>query len=668
MKKVLTTILLLVTFYSFSQNHELGKVTVAELKERVCPIDTSAVAAVLFDIGKTSFGYDESGFYSLTEVQTKIKIYKKEGLNFANKSVGYYVGKDPVEIVTFSKAVTYNLKGNEIEKTRLKSDGEFTEKLSKTTNIKKITFPNVKEGSIIEFKYEIKSSYFQGFRDWRFQTVIPTVYSEYKTSIPEYYFYNPMIKGSLTPKIIESAGKNTFTYFDRDRNEMGSPYRKTLNTSQNIEFTEKRRTYILENVPALKDESYVNNIENYTSSVVHELSGIQYPGEVFRPITNSWESVSKSIYDNEMFGGELNKDSYFEDDLKVIINGVASNDERLVKVFDYVKSKMNWDEYKRVYCDDGVKTAYKNMIGNSAEINLILVAMLRKAGVNANPILISTRDNGISIFPSKTAYNYVIAGVETNGQMVLLDATNKNSQPNILPIRDLNWFGRIIRKNGSSAEINLMPQSNSKDVVNIIAAINSQGEVTGKIREQYFDYNAFVYRDNYNSISKDSYIEKLEKRHQGLEIGEFDVQNSKDLSLPIVENYSFKSTNSVEVIGDKMYISPLLFFASTENPFKQETREYPIDFVYPSQDKYTVSLTIPEGYAVETLPQSKALSMPGNLGGFKYMISNNGSLVQLVYTQDNNQAIIASEAYQVLKDYYKEIVSKQTEKIVLKKI
>jgi hypothetical protein len=248
-----------------------------------------------------------------------------------------------------------------------------------------------------------------------------------------------------------------------------------------------------------------------------------------------------------------------------------------------------------------------------------------------------------------------------------MDATNKYSMPDILPIRDLNWFGRIIRKNGSSAEIDLMPKSNSKDIVNIMATIKENGEVSGKIRDQYFDYNAFLFRQNNNSVSKESYIEKLEKRYQGLEVGEYAVQNSSDLSLPIIENYDFTTTNAVEIIGDKMYVSPFLVFAQTENPFKQEKREYPIDFVYPDQDKFSVSLTIPQGYVVESLPQSKALAMPDNLASFKYIISNTGNQIQLLYTHDTNQAIIGSEYYEELKSFYKEIVEKQNEKIVLKK-
>ncbi|WP_349680445.1 DUF3858 domain-containing protein [Flavobacterium sp. UBA7682] len=169
-------------------------------------------------------------------------------------------------------------------------------------------------------------------------------------------------------------------------------------------------------------------------------------------------------------------------------------------------------------------------------------------------------------------------------------------------------------------------------------------------------------------MAKESYIEKLEKRHQGLEIEEYEVLNTNDLSKPIVENYSFTSTNSVEIIGDKMYVSPFMFFATTENPFKQETRQYPVDFVYPNQDKYNINLTIPEGYVVETLPQPKAVSMPEEMGSFKYNLSNTGNQIQIVFVLDINQAIIGSEYYDALKSFYKEMINKQTEKIVLKKV
>jgi len=146
------------------------------------------------------------------------------------------------------------------------------------------------------------------------------------------------------------------------------------------------------------------------------------------------------------------------------------------------------------------------------------------------------------------------------------------------------------------------------------------------------------------------------------------VLNKTDLSKPIVENYSFIHNNAVEKIGDKMYFSPMVFYADTKNIFTQEKRDYPIDFIFPHQDKYNVSFTIPEGYTVETSPQSKSVAMVDDIGSFKYLISNNGNQFQIVYTLDVNQAIVGSEYYDVLKNFFKEIVDRHSEKIVLKKL
>jgi hypothetical protein len=666
MKRIVVICLFVVSFNCMSQNYELGKVTLEELREKTCPQDTSAVASILFSVGKVYFNFSQNnGFEQVFEKSVKIKIYKKEGYDYANQSIAYYVGGNNKEKVSVSKAITYNVEDNKIEKTKLTSDGEFTENVNKYYARKKITLPNVKVGSIIEFKFQVISSYLD-ISPWQFQSEIPELHSEFTTVIPEYYVYNTQNKGYLTPKIQQEKNTKTVTYTSKDRHDNGRLTSANF-SDESISYTEQKTSYVVENAPALKEESFVNNLTNYTSGIEYELSSIQYPNQPFQNLATDWETVVKGIYQDDNFGSELNKSGYFEKDIEALLAGTTTPQEKIGVVFSYVKSKMNWNDYYGYNCDKGVKKAYQDKTGNIAEINLMLASMLRYAGFEANPILVSTRSNGISLFPSMKAFNSVIVGVELESQVVLLDATNKFTLPGILPIRDLNWFGRIIRKNGSSATIDLMPNSNSKEIITILASINEQGVVSGKIRDQYFDYNAFIYRNNYNGVTKDSYIEKLEKRHSGLEIGDYEVQNSNELSKPIVENYSFTSNNAVEIIGDKMYLSPLLFFATTENPFKQETREYPIDFVYPNQDKFNVSITIPEGYVVETLPQSKSVSMVENMAGFKYTITSNGNQIQLSYTADTNRAIIGSEYYEVLKNYYKEIILKQTEKIVLKK-
>jgi hypothetical protein len=669
-KKILILSLFL-PFQLLSQKYELGKVTVEELSEKVHPKDSAAAAAILFNKGDVKYEYtQDGGFQMLVKVMYKIKVYKKEGYDWANHSEEYYIGGGVKENVIFSDAVTYNLVDGKVEKTKLKSNGEFDEKINKFWGRKKITMPNVKEGSIIEFQYLIKTDRITKIPDWDFQTSIPVNYSEFKTYIPEYFVYNLNQKGFLFPKKAVDSKQRTIDYSyvkDFDAGMAGNNT-ATNRVNNTLDFTEQITTHTLSDIPALIDEAFVNNIGNYTATLCHELSVLKYPNSPIKSLSTDWVTVTKNIYENENFGDELNKTGYFEEDVKTILTGLTSNEEKIATLFNFVKSKVKWDDFLGYYCNEGVKNAYKKGTGNVAEINLMLTAMLRHAGIQANPVLLSTRSNGIALFPNRTAYNYVISGVETDSGLILLDATNNYALPNVLPIRDLNWVGRMIRKDGSSAEVDLMPKAISKDVVNLIATISSDGNIEGKVKEQYFDYNGFVFRSLNGNLNTESQIERLEKRHKGSEVNEYVLTNTSELTLPIVETYNFNHTNSVEIIGDKMYFSPLLFFALTENPFKQEKREYPIDFSYPKQDKYLINITIPDGYTVETLPQSVSVPMSDTNGSLKYMINNKEKQIQLSVTLDINTAIISSDYYTELKAFFAEVVKKETEKVVLKKI
>lgn len=669
MKKALLSLAIILSINIYGQEYELGKVTIEELRQNTHKRDTSAVAAVLFKTGDVSFEYSQqSGFFIITKVKMKIKVYKKEGYDWGNFEMLLYNESNAKQTLNIKSAFTYNVINDKIEKSKLKSEGEFDEKVNNYWSKKKITMPNVKEGSIIEIEYTIKDEGTGLIDEWAFQEQIPVDYSEYTTRIPEYYVYNSYFRGWLAPKITTEEIRETIELRSKGRDEIGGRMQTANFSTEQINYNYKKTKYVLENIPAIKNESFTNNISNYTSSVVLELAMTRFPNQMTQSYSTDWETVTKKIYDYSDFGPELNKTGYYEKDIDGLLTNIESPAERLAIVFSFVKNRMNWNEMNGYSCEKGVRKAYQDKTGNVADINLMLTSMLRYVGLEANPILISTRSNGIALYPSRSAFNYVIAGVEVENQIILLDATNKYSLPGVLPIRDLNWFGRVIRNNGSSAIVNLTPEKKSIDVVTLMGTINNEGEVEGKVRKKYFDYNAFIFRNNFNGISKDSYIEKLEKENLGLEIVDYEVQNNLDLNEPIVENYSFKSINSVEIIGDKMYFSPFLYFAISENPFKQENREYPVDFVFPNQDSYRISLIIPKGYTVEFLPESKVIAMPENIAKFTYEVSNNNNQVQLSYTFDINKVLIENGYYETLKTFFRELVNKNTERIVLKKI
>jgi hypothetical protein len=430
---------------------------------------------------------------------------------------------------------------------------------------------------------------------------------------------------------------------------------------------ETRTTYITQDLPGMKEESYVNNIDNYTSTITHELSIIKYPNSALKTFSTDWETVTKTIYKDDDFGLELNKTGYFENDITAAIAGLKTQDEIAATIFNYVKTNVKWNGLHSYYCPEGVKSAYKNKTGNVAEINLMLTAMLRFAGINANPVLLSTRENGIALFPNRTAFDYVVAAIETPKGKVLLDATEKFSLPNVLPFRDLNWFGRLIRKDASSESVDLIPKTQSKEIVFMSYSFKSDGSIDGKIRNQYTDHRALAFRQKYAGMSNDTYLESLENKNNKIEITDYVRENDYDLIKPIVETYSFKANKDVEVINDKIYLSPMLFLTDTENPFKQEKREYPVDFGFPMQYKSNISIEIPEGYAIESMPKPFSLATGDDIAAFKYMIGTTGNKVQITITSDINAAIVPADYYDIIKEYFQKMIAQQNEKIVLVK-
>ncbi|AXG73289.1 DUF3857 domain-containing protein [Flavobacterium arcticum] len=662
---------LLLSLNTFAQKFELGKVSVDELKETSHKTDPSAPAAILYKKGFTRFDFNNSGDWIIvTDVEVRVKIYTKEGYSYANVEVPYYTkGMDKEEVV-FTDAVTYNLDGNKIEKTKLKNEGEFKEDYTVNWHIKKITLPAVKEGSVIEYHYQIRSPFKRSIPTWYFQGKLPINNIKYTVKIPQYFIYNRILSPYIPIKEEEDTSKETKVF--SSSNTKGGYGRKSSvlkNEVGTVTYYEIEKTYSTENVPALQDEHYVDNIENYLSFVKHELSKTHFPNQQEKKYASDWDAIVKTIYNDENFGRELDEKDYFEDDIKTLINETnTTRGELITTIYNYVRDRMAFNEQYRYECVDGVKKAYESKTGNVAEINLMLVAMLRYAGLNANPVLLSTRANGHVSFVNRTEFNYVVAGLESQNGIMFLDATSKNGVPGLLPIRALNVTGRVIRENLSSAQVLVTPVINSVENTVVMANLNSNGSIDGQIRVQYFDYNAYVFREAYLNVNQDNYLSGLEKKLGNAIVSDYKLTNDKEYDKPIIEGFSFQNNAGADVIGDKIYLSPMLFYTMKENPFKQEKRAYPVDFIYPRQDRYNISITIPDGYEVESLPESATVAMDGNICTFRFNIAQRGNQIQMVINNDINVGRLNPEYYSDLKSFFNDVFVKQNEKIVLKKV
>lgn len=297
--------------------------------------------------------------------------------------------------------------------------------------------------------------------------------------------------------------------------------------------------------------------------------------------------------------------------------------------------------------------------------------MLKTAGIEVSPVLVSTLENGVPVFPNRTVFNYVIAAAEIDGKKILLNAANKFTTLNILPLNLLNWKGRLIKQDGSSQEIDLIPESPSKASYTIIATIDPEvRQIKGQVRIRREDYSALQFRElKVSNNDEEAYLEKLENELSKIEIKDYLLENkNEDLSKPVVEKFSFSWSNAYDMINGKIFLKPLLFFTDISNPLVQEERQMPIYFGYPDQNIYNVFLEIPDGYVVESLPKPIRISTDGRDGFYIMNMNAEENKIQIQVTKGINKAIFAASDYDMLKEFFQKIIVSQNEKIVLKKI
>ncbi len=670
MKTNILTVIIILCFanVSVAQKYKFGKVSKAELIEKEHATDPEANAAVLYREIKTSFDYNSGeGFYLTTDVFERIKIYNKEGFEWATQEIDLYQSTSgPSDDVAGLKGYTYYLDNDgKMQEVKLKNDGVFDVVANKYLRKTKFTMPGLREGCVIEFKYTVKSPFIGNIDEFKFQETIPVDKVSVRFSAPEYFYFQTYQNGWI-PYNIEKGSKERRIILGMEGKFTGSGIRTNRKVkTKEITFQENIFNIDIENVPALKEEAYAGNINNYATSIRFELSYTDFPGSTMDVYSTTWEAVSKTTYNN--LEDDLDRKGYFESELATATKDAKTQDEKILAIYNFVKNKMNWNGNGGYYSRDGVKDAYKKEVGNAADINLMLIGMLRQAGLNANPVLLSTKTHGIPLFPTRNGFNYVIAAVERSNDVVLLDATDKNAAIGILNPQLINWQGRLIRKDRSSDWVPLTPSAPATQSSLVNIDFKDDFSISGNSQNRFTGHYAWKYRKNYTDLNADSARKELEKEMPQTELSEVSFENLEKSQQPVTLIYNFEAFDMAEDVSGKIYFSPMVFLSEKENPFKLEERLYPVDFSYARKDRYIVTINIPEGYSVASLPENAVFNLGENTGSFRYLISQAGNKVQLSVEFAINKAYITADEYTDLKKFYELLIAKEQEKVVLSK-
>jgi hypothetical protein len=634
-----------------------------------CPMDSGASAVVLFDKGESKIKYsNEKGwFYVEIRRHVRVKILNKDGLEQANITIPLYKSKSAKENLQRFKAKTYNLVSGKIEEAELSSKSRFNEEINDRVSLAKFALPQVVAGSVIEYEYQVNSEFIYNLEHWEFQREIPTMLSIYTVDIPEYFKYNLKLSGYEKIDRIEDNGRESVLITETSMpGFMGATQKSTYK----INYQTAISTFYGQNIPKLGFEPFIDNIRNYTSRLDFELQYTQFPYQGIKSYATDWNAVTEEMLVSKYFGKELESARFLKEDIQSLKNISEEPSATMMAVYDFIKGKIKWNQRYRVEIDKGMKKAYTEGSGNSAEVNLCLIAALREAGFDAFPIALSTRSNGViqEWEVSMSKFNHVIAGLMLNDKLVTLDATSSFSAPNILPLECLNGSGRIIDKNRMKW-VDLYPTTLSKSVIMAKMSLTATGEISGTIDKNHYDYSALKL---YNTIAGDEnlekYKEKLEKEYNNGSVDSIKVSQSLSPSPVIKVSYHASIPGSVLHSGDFIYLSPGLGELTTRSPLVSEIRKLPINFHYPFVETLVLSYKIPEGFAVQEVPANIMVRLQNGKGLYQYSVSVVGTDLIINSKTSINQTLFLPTEYEDLVLFFEKLVAKNNEKIVLKKL
>ncbi len=654
---------------------KFGKVTMEEMTMTKYEGDTIAAALILFDDAHCDFRLNNANEFSFSFTHHfRAKIFKKSAYDLADVSIRIFGRNSDREKIVDLDAVTYNLVDGKIVKTKLDDDQVFLDETKYITK-KKFAFPEVREGSVIEYTYTISSQFFYELRGWAFQSQYPALWSQCTYETPEYFVYKKTSRGYLPFDVNISEQKNTkYTIrYHEDHNDAGLTGHSGRPTTEtyDIDAVLTKSVFAVKNVPAFIDEPNTDCDDNYIQSIQFELASTQFPHSIRKDYSRSWESVVKELNDDANFGSLITGwgSGFIEDNVATLCANLTTDADKAHAIYYYVQDQMSWDGNNRLYAADGLKQPFQKKSGSSAEINLLLIKMLRQAKLTANPVIISTRSNGLpmSYFPSISNYNSVIAKLDLGEKSYLLDATSDFCPFGVLPAQDLNGLGRAIYES-TSADIDLNPAEKYRTFSSHNLTIAADGAISGSVVDSYNGYAAIAVR---NAMAKekttDDFIRKIQENNVGLTINKYTFSYKDLLEKPLVDTLEVDITDQAEVIGDKIIFSPLLYNAAIKNIYTLENRQYPVNYNYPISEFLLFNYTIPEGYSVESMPKSIAMKLPDGSVAVSYTVQQVDNTIKISYKKTISKSTFFPEEYVDLKEFYNQIVRINTEKIILKK-
>lgn len=620
-----------------------GDIGLVDLSNKPYKPDPGADAIILSDIGVASFNYVNE-FYVEFERDVKIRIVNSEGFDYANIEIPY---TSDDRIYNY-RASTFNTRNGERTETKIPKKSFLTENKSSTTKVLRFNFPDVHEGSIIEYSYIIRLTKGSIYTlvPWRFQSLIPTVLSSLTVTYPEACRYKSIISGSAINVSVSNAKSEGFIFGERG-----------------YIITTK---WTAQNMPAFREEPYIKSRKEHITRVSFELGSIDFKGSGYEEITPSYATLTTKLLERNDFGKALNTN--FKSIAEKITVGMTDNLLKLKKIHEYISTNILWNGENDYTASGTLRTVFNKGKGNSADINLILISMLRSVNINADPLILSTRSNGsLNQFSAMIQqFDYLVAYVNIGGDIYLVDATDPLRSFDVLPFDCLNDAGRLINTYDSKF-VNLRNKETSNSSTTMILNLDLSGNLEGSLENRYSDYMAYSIRKLIKNEGEEGYIDLMKSSSSDVDFSDVTIEYANNRDSDLIEKGKVKIVSGVEIAGNEIIFSPDLSLTRTKNPFTALERKFPVDFGSPFTSTSSLTINIPQGYAVVEKPGDITLNLGDHDGNFAFKCIQIDNKLVISYIININKTVFKPSEYNELKSFYSKILKKQAELLILKR-
>lgn len=622
-------------------DYRFGKVSEEELRMERYDRDPDAEAVVLCEEVRTYYLIGNQ-FTRMTDYFIRIKVLKAEGKEYADVELPYVFQRENYASLD---AVAYNLVDGKVVKTPLKKQYLFREEVGDEQWMLKFSIPEVREGTVIEYRYRMNSDFVTYIPSVVVQHDIPTVRMKATVEIPEYLRFNVNTKGYLSINMRENTIAGRIAGTD-------VPYNVR-------EITTEGR-----DIPALKKEPFVWNRNEFRSMIDFELSQIAMPFSDVQNFSLTWKDVNEALAETD-FNSNIRMGNPFKEETAAIVARNLAPRQTLHELLRLVQSHMKWDGKYRLMSSSPRNAADKGT-GNSAEINSVLMAAVKDAGFDVVPLLLNPRSRGRLplAHPSFDGISTFILRVTLDdGKFAYLDGTDPDSDVDLLPTDLLVDRARIYGVSGDVGWCDLSRLAPGNTHINMTLGFDPELSVHGRITERYTNVPALRCSSAYGDArSEEEYVEALEEEHH-IRIDSLTINGLRSAHL----TQEFTMTREPETAGDFIYLNATIIPFLTENPFKSPERKYPVEFDNPASYTMQGVLRLPEGYVVEELPRAARFNaFDGDITCF-YMAQATNGVIQFNMRFNQKRLIFLPEEYADLQAFYGAVVNICNSRIVLRK-